>query len=35
MTENTRDSSFRASEAGIAIECVETDIHLSSDGFGL
>ncbi|KAH8890365.1 hypothetical protein GQ53DRAFT_650688 [Thozetella sp. PMI_491] len=29
--ENSRDSYFRASEAGL--ECVETDIHLSLDGF--
>jgi hypothetical protein len=28
--ENSRDSYFRASEAGI--ECIETDIHLSKDG---
>lgn len=28
--ENSRDSYFRASEAGI--ECIETDIHLSADG---
>ncbi|KAK1060094.1 hypothetical protein LTR74_012113 [Friedmanniomyces endolithicus] len=28
--ENSRDSYFRASEAGI--ECIETDIHLSLDG---
>lgn len=29
--ENSRDAYFRASEAGI--ECIETDIHLSADGF--
>ncbi|TKA73468.1 hypothetical protein B0A55_05956 [Friedmanniomyces simplex] len=29
-SENSRDSYFRASEAGI--ECIETDIHLSLDG---
>ncbi|EME50001.1 hypothetical protein DOTSEDRAFT_118724 [Dothistroma septosporum NZE10] len=29
-TENSRDSYFRATEAGI--ECIETDIHISADG---
>lgn len=29
--ENSRDSYFRASEAGI--ECIETDIHISADGY--
>ncbi len=29
--ENSRDSYFRTAEAGI--ECIETDIHLSSDGY--
>ncbi|KAJ9645524.1 hypothetical protein H2204_001104 [Knufia peltigerae] len=29
--ENSRDAYFRASEAGL--ECIETDIHLSSDGY--
>ncbi|KAK2046459.1 hypothetical protein LZ31DRAFT_613994 [Colletotrichum somersetense] len=30
-TENSRDSYFRATEAGL--ECIETDIHLSQDGY--
>ncbi|KAK1594240.1 PLC-like phosphodiesterase [Colletotrichum navitas] len=30
-TENSRDAYFRASEAGL--ECIETDIHLSRDGY--
>lgn len=30
-TENSRDSYFRATEAGL--ECIETDIRLSADGF--
>ena len=29
--ENSRDSYFRAAEAGI--ECIETDIHISADGY--
>jgi glycerophosphoryl diester phosphodiesterase len=30
-SENSRDAYFRASEAGL--ECIETDIHLSADGY--
>ncbi|KIX08191.1 uncharacterized protein Z518_02847 [Rhinocladiella mackenziei CBS 650.93] len=30
-TENSRDAYFRASEAGV--ECIETDIHISLDGY--